>query len=119
MLALWNRKEEDGDKALFDKMKAMGQKGVIFVATAGRPGGGKPLVPLSKTLWGQTPDVVIIGELNERERLPLGTYFGPEMLTAIRTPADFVGQDMAALIFSTRLLARVNSRITRIIGFGR
>lgn len=111
VLVLWNKKFDPADKVVVDKIKGLANQGVLFVATAGKPNPQAPTLGLRRTLWGQTPEVVIIGELTERERLLPGTFFGPEMLTAIRPPSsDTLGQDAAALLFSARLVSQLREK---------
>lgn len=110
VLVLWNKRFEPKDQAVVDQIKGLANQGVLFVATAGRPEPRGPTLGLRRTLWGQTPQVVIIGELTERERLLPGTFFGPEMLTAIRPPSEAMGQDVAALMFSARLVSQLKQK---------
>lgn len=110
VLFLWNKAWEPKDEELKGKIKSLLASGVLVVATAGRPEPQGPTLGLKRTLWGQIPEAVIIGELTERERLKPGTFFGPEMLTAIRPPSDVMGQDAAALMFSTRLVSQLRDK---------
>lgn len=110
VLVLWNKKFEPADQGVVDQIKGLANQGVLFVATAGKPEPKGPTLGLRRTLWGQTPDVVIIGELTERERLLPGTFFGPEMLTALRPPSEQMGQDAAALMFSARLARQLKEK---------
>lgn len=109
VLVLWNKKFESTDKEVVEKIKGLANQGVLFVATAGKPEAKGPTLGLRRTLWGQTPQVVIIGELAIGERLVPGTFFGPEMLTAIR-PSETLGQDAAALMFSARLVSNLKDK---------
>lgn len=111
VLVLWNKRfEPAADQPVVEQIKGLANQGVLFVATAGKPEPRGPTLGLRRTLWGQTPQVVIIGELTERERLLPGTFFGPEMLTAVRPPSEVMGQDVAALMFSARLVSQLKQR---------
>lgn len=113
VLILWNKAyEPTKDQKLIEKIKSLQEQGVLFVVTAGRPAPQGATLGLRKTLWGQLPQAVIIGELTERERLLPGTFFGPQMLTAIKPPSDVLGQDVSALIFSARLVSQLNEKKT-------
>ena len=67
-------------------------------------------MPLSRTVNGQVPDIVIIGELTEKERLLARSYFGPEMLTALKPPKDYVGQGYSSLFFVSKLATSWNRK---------
>lgn len=111
VVVLWNKRfEPNADKGVVEQIKGLASQGVLFVATAGKPEPRGATLGLRRTLWGQTPQVVIIGELTERERLLPGTFFGPEMLTAIRPPSEVMGQDVAALMFSARLVSQLKEK---------
>lgn len=106
----WNRGSTKQDQALLDHLKKSIQEGLILIASAGRPAEGEPILPLGKTLWGQVPDIILVGELQEKEKLVAGTYFGPEMLTALG-PRDLVmGEGAGALAFSVKMLPVVSQK---------
>ncbi|PWU15206.1 MAG: hypothetical protein C5B49_12185 [Bdellovibrio sp.] len=112
LVLLWNQKYvKDNDPWVASVRKAI-QEGLIVVASAGRPQSAQPTLTLSRTLWGQIPDVILIGELEETERLGPGTFFGPEMLTALKPLPTSEIPDLGALQFSIRLLGRVKSHPT-------
>lgn len=111
LVFLFNRKYfPKDDEALVKKVKDLVQSGVVVVATAGRPKVNEPTLALNRTLWGQIPEVILIGELEGAERLVAGTFYGPELLTAVRPSENFPGIDRGALPFAIRLLANFKNK---------
>lgn len=106
----WNERFGTDNQEVADAIKAMVQKGVIVVGDAGLSKSNEPTHSLSKTVLGQIPDVLIVGELVEKERLLTDSYFGPEMLTALRTPKEYWGQNLAGAYFASRLVENINKR---------
>lgn len=100
----WNRGASKEDQVLLDHLKKSVQEGLILIASAGKPADGEPILPLGKTLWGQVPDIILVGELQEKEKLVAGTYFGPEMLTALGPKDLTMGEGAGALAFSVKML---------------
>lgn len=100
----WNRAFLKGDQIILDRVQKLNSDGVLVVVSAGKPKQGEATLPLGKTLWGQTKEVLIVGELAEKEKLVAGSFFGPEMLTALG-PRDLeLGEGTGSLTFSLRLL---------------
>lgn len=107
---LWNEKFEKVSEPIAAKVKEMARNGTVVVATAGRPPASHATLTLSRTLWGQIPEVILIGELEAKEKLVPGTFFGPEMLTALRPPDEIFGENRVALTFALRLLPQIDKR---------
>jgi hypothetical protein len=101
----------DEDKALVEWLKKATANGVIIVGSAGYPKEGESSAPLARTLLGQVPEVIIIGEINERERLLGSSYFGPEMLTAIKPPRDYVGKGLGPSFFAAKLAQNYSRKV--------
>ncbi len=98
----YNEKLNDSNKFIGESLKEIGgDKALVF--SAGQPMENQPSAPLSQTLAGQVPGALIIGELGERDRLLGTSFFGPEMLTALRPPKDQIGLGLAPAIFAGRL----------------
>ncbi len=111
LVFLWNRKFRKGeDEGLVEKVKVLVKNGVVVVAAAGRPGTNEATLMISRTLWGQIPEVLIVGDLEDRERLAAGTFFGPELITALRPIVGFEGNDRGALPFGIRIANQFKSR---------
>lgn len=108
----WNRGSKKSDQALIEHLQKKISDGHIIVAAAGRPEPGETILPLGKTLWGQLSNVILIGELQEKEKLVAGTYFGPEMLTALGPKDLSMGEGAGALSFSLKLLPRIDEKKT-------
>ena len=84
----------------------------LVVAAAGEnPYNVNKIVPLSKTLMGQLPAVLLIGELNKKSQLAPRSSYGPELLTALRRDADFPpGSSYTAVQFTCALAQRLQSK---------
>lgn len=99
----WNKRVNEQNKELVSVLGEKGESGTLIIAPTGQAAAGEPGVALSRTIMGQAKDVIIIGEALERERLLPQSYFGPEMLTALRAPKNYVGQGYSPLYFAARL----------------
>jgi hypothetical protein len=78
------------------------ESGKLIVSPTGFPADKEISAPLNKTVLGQIPKILIIGEMNEKERLLPKSFYGPEMLTALRLPKD-LPEGIAPLMFASRL----------------
>jgi hypothetical protein len=105
-----NLRVDDGNKILVDQLSALSAAGWVIVGPSGHPPAGQPAAPLSRTVLGKVPQAVILGERNERDRLFGIGFFGPEMLTALRMPKDYMNKDLAAVFFAARLAVAWNRK---------
>lgn len=106
----WNAKVTDETRPILAELKKITQAGMVVVGTAGLAKNEEPTLPLNKTVLGQVADLVIIGELGPRERMHTQSYFGPEMLTALKPPKEYEGQGLAPLFFASKLATQWNQR---------
>jgi len=106
----WNEKATDQNKDLVTALGEKSDASKLVISPTGQAHDGESGLPLSRTVMGQAKDVVILGEITERDRLLPQSYFGPEMLTAIRPPKEYIGQGMGAFYFASRLTAAWNRR---------
>jgi hypothetical protein len=106
----WNAKVTDETKPTLEVLKKVTQAGWIVIGSAGLAQNEEPTLALNKTVLGQVAGLIIIGDLAERERLLTKSYFGPEMLTAIRPPDSYVGQGMSSIFFASKLATNWNKR---------
>lgn len=90
-------------KNLEDLLTQKANDGVLILASAGRKKENKNVSPLSRTVFGKNPLVVVLGERDRRDRIPMDSHFGPEMLTALRPPAELEGKDAGAVVFGAKL----------------
>lgn len=97
----WKYRAEE-HKALTELLKKVATGGMVVIGAAGYPKEGESSAPLSRTLLAQVPNLVIIGEINERERLLGASYFGPEMLTAIKPPKAYLGKGLGPAFFTAK-----------------
>lgn len=100
----WNEKNGGEWAALVESMKKVAGKGTVILAYAGRPSQGNPPAMLSRTVMGQVPEVLIVGELSDRDRLVDNSFFGPELLTAVKPPKETTAKDVASDVFAAKLL---------------
>jgi hypothetical protein len=101
----WNKKITDQDRPL---AKLLGEKieaGKPVLAATGQALPDQPGSALSRTLMGQTPNAIIVGEVTGRERMLPQSFFGPEMLTAISAPKEHQGKGVGPLYFAARWAA--------------
>lgn len=106
----WNERSSDKNKNVVEVLNQKQSEGHLLIAAAGVPPTNEGTCPLNRTLMGQVNDGLIIGELAERDRLLAQCYYGPEMLSAIRPPRDYMGQGLAPLYFVSRLASHWNKR---------
>lgn len=96
------RYKADEHKPLVDLLKKISEHEVV-IGSAGYPRSGESSAPLSRTVLTQVAGLIVIGEINERERLLADSFFGPEMLTAIKPPRDYVGKGLGPAFFVAKL----------------
>lgn len=106
----FNLKRSDIPPGVVERLAQIANSGSLVVASAGAPKENQASGPLSKTLFGQIKDTLIIGELGERDRLMPQGFFGPEMLTAVRAPKEFQGQGVGPLLFASKLAANYHRK---------
>lgn len=106
----FNLKVNDQNRALVEALNKRTANGLVVVGTAGLPPENEASGPLSRTILGQVHGAIIIGELTERDRLPPTGFYGPEMLTALRSPRNLMGQGYSPLIFAANLAQNWNKK---------
>lgn len=107
----WNGKSTSETKPIVDSLKKIVASGKLVVASAGAAKEAEPTLPLSRTIVGEVKEIVIVGDMGERERLHTASYFGPEMLTAVKPPVkEYVGQGYGPLFFASRLATNWNKK---------
>lgn len=107
----WNTKMSAEFEPVVEQLKKMTASGIMVVGEAGIAPKNLDSAPLSRTVLGQVPDLVIIGEVAEKERLLIHSYYGPEMLTAIKPPVkDHIGQGFGPVYFVSRLAVSWSKR---------
>lgn len=106
----WNKRVTPQNQDLVQVLSEKVESGKLVVSPAGYASGGEPGAALSRTVMGQAKDVLIIGEVMGNERILPQSYFGPEMLTAVRAPKEYLGQGYSPLYFAARLAAVWNKR---------
>lgn len=99
----WNRPMASDQQKIVDVLKKMVKDGTLIIATAGTAHMDQSTLPLGKTVLGQVPEIVIIGEMRENERLLQQSFYGPEMLTAIRPPKGIVEAGYSPALFAGKL----------------
>lgn len=86
--------------------------GVLILASAGKKLENKNVSPLSRTVFGKNPQIIVLGERDRRDRIPMDSHFGPEMLTAIKPPADLEGKQAGVILFGAKLAQHWNRKKT-------
>jgi hypothetical protein len=111
ILVNFNEKPSNANNAMVYNLKLAREKGILVVFAAGQPASpNENSAPLSQTIAGQVPGSFIIGEIGEKDRLLGASYFGPEMLTALRSPKDHIGEGLAPALFAARLTKNFHKR---------
>jgi hypothetical protein len=98
-------------KTYVEALKKIKDTPTLIFAAAGYPRPGESSATLNKTLWGQVPDIIILGEINERERMPSPSFFGPQLLTAIRPPRDHIGKKLGPAFFVAKMAPQYSKKL--------
>ena len=106
----WNEKNSEATQKLTDELVKKSIGGTLIFFTAGTPLEKEPTISLSKTIAGQIPEAIIVGEMTERERLLPNLFYGPEMLSAIKPPKDISGQGLAPVFFLSKWVSQWSKR---------
>ena len=110
LLINWNSLRTPQSDVWLNYLEKIQKSGVIVVFAAGQPESGQVSAPLQKTLAGSVPDSLIIGELGESDRLWGASFYGPEILTALRPLREALGQGLAPVQFAARLTKAIKKR---------
>ena len=106
----WNEKKSDKNKVIGDLMNKKVAQGSVILFAAGTPPTAEPTVALNQTIAGQVSEAIIIGEMLERERLLPHLFYGPEMLTAVKPPREYLGQGLGPVFFASRWASAWNKK---------
>lgn len=106
----WNEKATKTNAELSETLVKKSIEGQLIFFTVGMPSNNEPTISLNKTVAGQIPEAVIIGEMTERERLLPQFFYGPEMLTAIKPPKEISGQGLAPVFFLSKWVSQWSKR---------
>jgi hypothetical protein len=98
-------------KELVDEINKITNLGMLIIGNSGYAKDGESTVGISKTVLGQVPAVIIVGEINERERLLTASFFGPEMLTAVKPPRSYLSKGLGPSFFVARFAQNFTRRI--------
>jgi hypothetical protein len=111
ILVNFNERPSAANAPVLASIKSARERGILVVFAAGEPASKtESSAPLSQTIAGQIPGALIVGEIGDKDRLLGDSYFGPEMLTAIRPPRDYIGQGLAPAVFAARLTKNFRKR---------
>jgi hypothetical protein len=105
----WNKPTVES-AALIEKLQSFRARRQMVVAAAGAPQADEKTCPLKMTLFGKVDDAVIVGELIQKDILWPKCYFGPEMLTAVRPPREYIGKGVGPLIFTAKFAGHYHRR---------
>lgn len=107
----FNMKRGSFSDAVMAALNQNAANGPLVVASAGAPPPQEASRPLSKTVFGQIGQALIIGDLEERDRLTRNGFFGPEMYMAIRPPKDMQGEKgLGPTLFVAKLASQYSRR---------
>ncbi len=102
ILVDWNEKLTDDNKIFVDFLNKQVASGSTVVISAGWAENQEPTLALNKTVAAQVSQALILGEMTDRERILPNSYYGPEILTALKLGPQVAGQNMASVVFVTR-----------------
>ena len=106
----FNLKDSEENKFWARQLEGLQQKGILVVSATGRADDSEVPMFLNKTVLGRNQKVILIGELSGQERMWPLSHFGPEVLTALRLPEKYSGQDLAGFYVAVRILPRVQQK---------
>jgi hypothetical protein len=106
----WNDKSTSRSEALINELQKLRGRQQFLVASAGIPNTDDRTCPLNQTLFGKVEDAIIVGELIQRDILWPRCFFGPEMLTAVRPPREYMGKGVGSLIFVAKFAGHFTKR---------
>lgn len=106
----WNEPLSENNRAILDQLNAKLNRDILLVGYAGQPRATGPTIALNKTVLGQIHQALIVGELTERERLLPQLFYGPEMITAVKPPREYLEQGLSPLLFVSTLAKQIHQR---------
>lgn len=106
----WNEKATKTNHELSDALVKKSLEGQLIFFNVGMPSNNEPTISINKTIAGQIPEAIIVGEMTERERLLPQLFYGPEMLTAIKPPKEISGQGLAPVFFISKWVSQWSKR---------
>ncbi|MFN7906458.1 MAG: hypothetical protein ACK5P5_14855 [Pseudobdellovibrionaceae bacterium] len=106
----FNLKDSEETQFWARQLEGLQQKGILVVSATGRADDSEVPMFLNKTVLGRNQKVILIGELSGQERMWPLSHFGPEVLTALRLPEKYSGQDLAGFYVAVRILPRVQQK---------
>lgn len=106
----WNERFSEKNRSWTELIIQKQNQGILVMFSAGYPQPKEPALSLNKTIAGQIPEALIIGEMTDRERLLPMLFYGPEMLTAVKPPKEYMGQGFGPVFFVSRWISQWNRR---------
>lgn len=110
LLLTWNEKINFENQKLVQVLKSLAEKGLIILGPSDVPKANLPSSALSRTVLGQIPNALIVAELNEKESLIERSFYGPEILTALRPSKESLAEGLSAAGFAARLMRDFDKR---------
>jgi hypothetical protein len=99
----FNQPMKDDLQALAVKIQDVVRSQTLIIANGGLSQDPSSTSQIKGTLFGKINGLVLIGEMDQRERLIPGSYFGPELLTAVKPPRQWEWPGAAGLLFVSSL----------------
>ncbi len=106
----FNLKDTADTQFWAQQLRKIQEKGILIISSTGRALEAEIPMFLNKTVLGQNQKIILIGELSEKERMWPLSHFGPEILTALRLPDQYSGQDLAGLFVALRILPKIQQK---------
>ena len=72
----WNTEFTVEYQEVVNALQSAIQQGHLIVAAAGAPSEGKIAAPIQQSVLGQVKDIILVGELDSKNKLVINSFFG-------------------------------------------
>lgn len=109
----WNTEyTADYDDVVKELQKVIAE-GQLIVGAAGAPSEGKIATPIEKSVLGHVKDIILISELDQKNKQVINSFFGKQILTALHPPNKLEGSSFSSALFSAELLLHVENKTNK------
>jgi hypothetical protein len=83
----------------------------IIVAAAGAPSGNQITRPLSETVIGKIPHILVVGELSKKGHLSMNSYYSEDILTALTPVGENKGSSFSVVKLTAAIAKALSSGV--------